>query len=370
MKTVDADAHVIETPATWKHMGPEELMYQPVAVSAPAGPRVEGRPQAQTEYWAIDGRLLPRERNIGLDTDRGARELSDVGKRLAHMDELEIDVQVLYPSLFLRPITRKPEAELALIRSYNRWLADIWKEGRGRLRWVALPPTLSLADPGVVRDELEFAAAHGACGIFMCGFSCDRLVTDPYFHPLFGMAQELGLPICFHAGIDSRPVHDFFENADGLAKFKFPVISACHALLLNEVPARYPELRWAFIETGAAWLPYVLGELERRFKRRGRRFPDDPLAANNMFVACQVTEDIGYIARIAGEDRLVVGTDYGHHDTSTEIEAMRLMKEKTNVAPNLIDNILGANACALYGLSGSQAERETTPCPSSTPTPT
>ncbi len=63
-----------------------------------------------------------------------------------------------------------------------------------------------------------------------------------------------------------------------------------------------------------------------------------------------VTDDIAYVAGIAGEDRLVVGTDYSHHDTSTEIEAMRLMKAQNKLKPRLIDKILGANANTLYGL--------------------
>ncbi len=46
----------------------------------------------------------------------------------------------------------------------------------------------------------------------------------------------------------------------------------------------------------------------------------------------------------------MVGTDYGHHDTSTEIEAMRLMKQQNKLAPAVIDKILGANASTLYGL--------------------
>lgn len=351
MATIDSDAHVIESPATWDSMQGGDLLYKPVTVSLPAGEAMEGRRQRQTEFWAIDGRLVERERNIGLDTDRGAREMSDIEKRLAHMDELTIDVQVLYPSLFLRPITRKPEAELAINRSYNRWLGDIWKAGGGRLRWVALAPLLSLGDPGLVRAELEVAKANGACGIFMCGLACDHQLSDPYFFPLYEIAQELDLAISVHAGNDALAVHDFFNNADGLSKFKFPVIGSFHALLMQEVPARFPNLRWAFVETGSAWLPYVLGELGRRFKRRGRRFSDDPMSDNNFYVACQVNEDIDYIASVAGRDCLVVGTDYGHHDTSTEIEAMRLMKEKSNIAPGLIDDILGANACALYGLA-------------------
>lgn len=351
MPTIDSDAHVIETPATWSYMEGSDLVHRPVTVSTAAEAATEGRPRKQTEFWGIDGKLIARQRNIGLDTGRGARELSDIEERLRHMDELTIDVQVLYPSLFLRPITRRPEAELALIRSYNLWLADIWKTGGGRLRWVAMAPLLSIGDPGLVRAELDFCKENGACGIFMCGLACDRQLTDPYFHPLYEMAQALDLPICLHAGNDSLAVHDFFVDADGLSKFKFPVIGAFHSLMLEEVPARFPKLRWAFVETGSAWLPYVLGELGRRFKRRGRRFSDDPMGDNNFYVTCQVNEDIDYIAGIAGADRLVVGTDYGHNDNASEIEAMRLMKEKSNIAPEIIDNILGPNACALYGLA-------------------
>ena len=42
--------------------------------------------------------------------------------------------------------------------------------------------------------------------------------------------------------------------------------------------------------------------------------------------------------------------DYGHQDQSSEIEAMRLMREKGEVEPRVIDKILGENAVALYGL--------------------
>lgn len=350
MRTVDADAHVIETSLTWQYMRNGAASFTPVEVTTPDGEKVEGRSGRQTEFWAIDGRLVPRERNIGRETAKEAREMRDIERRLAHMSDLSIDVQVLYPSLFLRPLTRKAQVELAMVRSYNHWLADIWKKGNGRLRWVALAPLLSLSDPALVREVLTEAKDHGACGIFMCGFSCDREVWDAYFHPLYTIAQELDLAICFHAGIDSYPVHDFFENSDGLAKFKFPVISAFHSLLLRAVPERFPQLRWAFVEAGSAWLPYVLGELKRRFQRRGRRLSEDTLKANNMWVACQVTEDLKYILQWTGEDQLVVGTDYGHHDTSTEIEAMRLLGAEQKMPKSVTDKILGSNACALYGL--------------------
>lgn len=46
-----------------------------------------------------------------------------------------------------------------------------------------------------------------------------------------------------------------------------------------------------------------------------------------------LSDDIAYIAGVAGEDRLVVGTDCGHHDSSTEIEAMGLMKAQNKLKP-------------------------------------
>ncbi len=353
MRSIDADAHVIETPATWDYMPPEDIMYKPVVVKlAGSDTRFDGAMEAPRQYWALDGRLIGRERNIGQDTDRASREMSDIQKRLDHMDDLGVDIQVLYPSLFLRPITREPQLELALIKSYNRWIADVSSRGKGRLRWVVLPPLLSMNDGSILRDELVFGKENGACGVFMCGLSVDREMTDPYFAPLFSLAQELDLPICFHAGNASYAVHDFFVKSDGFPKFKFPVLTAFNALLLKEIPKQYPELRWSFVETGASWVPYVMSELWRRFKARGKSYDAQrALAESNFFIAAQANEDIEYLARVVGEDRLMMATDYGHHDTSTELDAMLKVNDRAELSAALREKILSDNARVLYGLN-------------------
>jgi len=46
----------------------------------------------------------------------------------------------------------------------------------------------------------------------------------------------------------------------------------------------------------------------------------------------------------------VIGSDYGHNDTSSEIEALRTIKTKGEVEPRIIDKILYDNAKAFYGL--------------------
>ncbi len=61
-------------------------------------------------------------------------------------------------------------------------------------------------------------------------------------------------------------------------------------------------------------------------------------------------DDLPYILKYSGEDNIVIGSDYGHADTSAEIEALRKLKQKGEIEPRVIDKILYDNAKALYGL--------------------
>ncbi|HTI86907.1 MAG TPA: amidohydrolase family protein [Alphaproteobacteria bacterium] len=349
LATIDSDAHVLETPATWSYLKPDETAYSPLVVGyGDSGAQTRSNEgKAVKQAWVVEGRLQPKEVNVGSNTAEEAREMRDIEKRLAHMDELEIDVQVLYPTLFLRPVAQNPKSELALVRSYNRWLAEIWKKGKERLVWAAKPPILT---PSAWEDELRFAKDNGACSIFMRGLEAERRLSDPYFFPLYDLAQKLDLSIGVHAGNNSFQVWEVFREEGGFNKSKLMVIGAFHSLIIDGIPEKFPKVRWGFVETSAQWVPYVLNDLELRFKRRGKRLPKDTLKHYNMYVACQVTDDLPYVLQYAGEDNLVVGTDYGHHDTSAEIEALRMIKTDNKISAGAIEKILGPNAQALYGL--------------------
>jgi predicted TIM-barrel fold metal-dependent hydrolase len=169
MAVIDADAHVVETERTWEYMEEAESPFKPEVVVPKAG--------GDREYWLIEGRAFAKNTNIGKDTPDEAREVSNIATRLAHMDALAVDVHVLYPTIFLRPLTRRPEAEVALCRSYNRWLAETWRQGGGRLRWVVVPPVLSLDQ---ALEEIHCGREHGACGVFMRAVEGDRRLSDPY----------------------------------------------------------------------------------------------------------------------------------------------------------------------------------------------
>jgi len=346
MHIVDADAHVLECEATWSYLSKAEASFEPVAV------KVTTKNGGEEEFWLVDGLLQPKSQNMGTDTPRESRELTDVEARLCHMDQLGVDVQVIYPTVFLRPFTRRAEVEIALYRSYNRWLAEVWKAGKDRLRWVVLLPLLSM-DKAL--SELRWAEGNGACGVFMRGLEADKHLCDPYFFPLYEAAANLDLAICIHSGNGSFPMHDYYINETSFSKFKLLNVAAFNTLLFNGIPDLFPKLRFGFIESGAQWVPYAIHDLVRRIERqRGNprgKIKKNFLAENRFFVTCQTDDDLDYILQYSGDDSLVIGTDYGHSDVSAEIDALKTLRHLPGVTTCVADKILSENAKRLYGLS-------------------
>lgn len=348
MTTIDADAHVLESPRTWEYLDKEYKHYSPMVVTQVTGETVIGDGgNTVQEYWVVDGRIHNKQTNVGFDTSEEAREMTDVQARLDHMDELEINIQVIYPTLFLRPITTNAEIEFALCKAYNRWVADLCKPAPDRLLWAVCPPLLSMDR---VRDELKWSKENGACAIFIRALETGRMLSDPYFHPLFEMAAEFDMPIALHSGVADFEVHEKFRTDPGFNRFKCTGIGAFHDLLYSGLPSKFPKVRWGFVELSAQWVPYVLNDLRLRLERRGVDLPDTVLEDNNIYVACQVTDDLDWVLRDAGENNIVVGTDYGHNDTSTEILALRKIRTDGKIPESVVDKILGPNSARLYAL--------------------
>lgn len=347
MTVIDADAHVLETNRTWEYMAGPEKKYRPQIV------KPENGNAAGEEYWLVDGRLYVKSVNVGHDTPEASREMSDVAARIRHMDEMGVTMQVLYPTIFLRPITARPEIDLAISKSYNRWLADIWKMGKDRLAWAAVLPLLTM-DKAL--EELDFAVQNGARGVYVPGLVGDRRLSDPYFFPLYDALSEAGIPLCVHSATGSFTQHDLFVSEAGFCKFKLAVVGAFHTLIWDEIPVRFPKLRIGFIEVSAQWVPYAFHDLAKRFQqKRGITLSRDLLKDSRIFVACQTDDDLDYVLGYTGEDTIIIGTDYGHADTSSEIEALQKLKEDGKVGAHVVKKILDDNARALYGIDGVNA---------------
>ncbi|HVO94469.1 MAG TPA: amidohydrolase family protein, partial [Terriglobales bacterium] len=266
-------------------------------------------------------------------------------------------------TLFLMEATERPEVSTALRRSYNRWLANRCAESRGRLRWVCLPPLMNIEES---IKELQFAKDHGACGILKKGdLEAGKWPADPYFFPLYEEANRLDLPICVHIGSgtpDFVPAREF--SLGSFMRSQLPTVHAFHTIIRHQLPAKYPKLRFGIVEAGASWIPFIAYELKRRmekaadgagtFSQFARYTLDaDLMKSNRMYVTCQVDEDLPYIVKVAGEDNLMIGSDYTHRDQSMEFEFPRLLKEraeKGEITQSAVQKILYDNAKAFYGL--------------------
>lgn len=357
MLVVDADTHIDETEGTWEYLAPDEQKFKPSTLEL-AEPRgiVPGDTRPH-RMWQIAGRLMLRryrdDQRTG--TVKATRELLDVEARLRDMDRFGVDVQVLYPTLFLTKVTGRPEVDVALCRSYNRWIAEATAHSKGRLRWIALLPLLDI-ERSV--EELRWAAEHGACGILKHGLECDsRSSSDPYFFPVYEEAERLNLPICFHTGIGD-PDREIVRQV-GLHPVEtgFTAISAFEALVTAAVPDKFPKLRFGWIETSASWVPYLMHDLEAKRKRQTATLhfdiKRDLFRQSRFFVTCDTLDDFAYLMQFGLEDSLMVGSDYSHADQSAEIDAVRIICQKGEcgeIEPQLADKIVSHNPARFYGL--------------------
>ena len=70
-----------------------------------------------------------------------------------------------------------------------------------------------------------------------------------------------------------------------------------------------------------------MNHVEIAYRRQGKAWSDKKLLKeNHIYVACQTSDDLPYILEHVGDDNLVIGTDYGHNDTASEINALRKLK--------------------------------------------
>ena len=361
MAVIDADAHVVETRHTWEYVDRSQQQHKPVIFT---------NEQTAQETILIDGRIagLPgfgvgevvtaqRALERGIPVDRrvsvseGAFAMENVEARIADMDEFGVDVQVLQPTLFLTAYSDRVATQVALCGAYARWMADITKDHQNRLRWAVPLPVLSIPDS---IDLLRFAHDNGAVSVFMRPFETHWPIYDPYFDPLYEEAVRLNMAIGVHVGNGHSEFTEYLRQHVGFGRgflpFVFPTAAAFHGTISSGLPLRHPKLRMGFLEASASWVPWVLNDLHRR--EEGKEFPEGLLREYRLFVACMTTDDIPYLTQHSdiGEDSLVIGTDYGHTDVASEVDAIQTLKTKGDLSPKVVKKILEDSPGALYAL--------------------
>jgi uncharacterized protein len=374
MGYIDADGHLEESTATFddKYLDPGFRAQRPRVA------QVDG-----LVYWVIDEQLFPRRvgrgpNNLGTPTNYegkpsphalnkpesiGCMELTDLKARLQIMDEEEIAVQVIYPTLFLAyPLSSNPSLVTALCSSYNRWLGD-WLSGEERLKWAAV---VNLDEVEAAAREVRQAKRLGASAVMVLGTAGDRQLDDPQLFPFYESVCAEALPLAVHVGWASPAINNLYTHIypSGVVAFHFPVLMAFAALISGGVLDRFPKLRAVFLEAGSMWVPYMIDRLNHRFQNQGKtlmRFlPQtkpvqaqevmDYIKTGNLFFSAELEDFIlPQVMQLVGEKQVVMGTDMPHGDR--ERFAARHLRQREDLSNEAKTNILEHNPARLYNLS-------------------
>jgi predicted TIM-barrel fold metal-dependent hydrolase len=361
---LDADTHIAESEAMWSYIDKEMYPRRPVLVRIPDDTWYHDR----NAFWLIDGEIFPKpagKASFSLitpsaqkkESGRGdihlaVRELTDPAARLKDMDKIGVEIQILYPTLFLVYLTDDPQLEVALCRAYNRFIANACAKAPDRLKWVAIPP---LRDIEASLAEIKWAKEQGAVGVFFRGMEGNLTLDNPYFSPIYALAEKLDLTICIHTGSGSRHLMQLFdvERNHTFAHNRVLPVVAFRDLVANRIPEQFPRLRFGFIEAAASWVPYIFHVLRRSVRSDLKhKNPQDLFRDYRFWIACEADEELPHLLTYIGEDHIVIGSDYGHNDPSKEPEFVKNMRAREDVAPQIIEKILCQNPRQLYGLDG------------------
>jgi predicted TIM-barrel fold metal-dependent hydrolase len=358
---VDVDSHREPTPS-WNEIG--EYIENPVMRSHFQS-RMAGRgaPQYVNASFATGhsfqdmfGRV-PHQggQNEEVDDDSVHRDI--ILCRRA-MDAMGINAQVVFPTTLLAlGMSPLPEGESQIAYAYNRWFAERFCTEEPRIKFF---PFLPFRDPDMsLRIVREFAGKPGVVGFLVTSLRYDPVHHNKYMR-LYAELESMGYPIAFHAG-------PTWDNDDWMATMnRFISVHAisfvhCNIVhmtnwIINGIPERFPALKTIWIESGLAWVPYLMQRLDHEFLKRTNeaplltRLPSEYM--REMYYTSQPMEkdhlDLleSTFGAINADSQLLYASDWPHwdFDLPSSIFDLPFLSEQGK------RNILGENARKLFNL--------------------
>jgi predicted TIM-barrel fold metal-dependent hydrolase len=273
------------------------------------------------------------------------------------MDCMALDYQVFFPSalLFLgmHP-QREIEAELAT--AYNRWIVEHVLPHEPRMKAMLYLPfnTPEAAEATVKR----FLGASGVVGFLVTSTRYQPVHANEYMR-LYAMLEEAGMPIGFHAHHNwhneyTRHLNRFLS----MHAISFVLSNMIHLTnwVINGLPVRFPRLKVLWIESGLAWLPFLMQRLDHEYLMRVSeaplldRLPSEYIS--QMYYTMQPMEATnlklleGTFEAIHADTQLLYASDWPHWDFDVPAKVFDLpfLDERAR------RNILGLNAARVFNL--------------------
>jgi uncharacterized protein len=298
-------------------------------------------------------RLTGREREQA--PPGGHRDIS-LTKRW--MDAMGIDMICLFPTpmLTLGAVPRR-DVENELAMAYGRWLCDRILAHEPRIKSMLYLP---FNDPRAsIRMVEELGDKPGVIG-FMVTAPHRRGCYENDYMPLYSMLQERNLPLGFHGSFTwHEQTFATFNRFIVVHSLGFTFFNMAHMAnwVINALPERFPKLKLIWIESGLAWLPFLMQRLDNEFMMRTseapglKRKPSEYM--REMYFTSQPMEMVenremleATFKMINAETQLLYASDYPHWDMDlpSTIYDLPFLSETAK------RNILGGNAQRLFNL--------------------
>ena len=277
------------------------------------------------------------------------------------MNAMGVDIACMFPTPMLNLAScARVDVQVGLATAYNHWLCDKILAEDPRIKSMLYLP---LHDPlACLEIVLEFADKPGVIGFMITAPHYASIYNNDYAK-VYSTLQERGLPLAFHAGFPSGDAGLKLTNRFiSLHALGFPWFNMIHLTnwIINGMPERFPRLNTIWIESGLAWIPFLMQRLDNEFMMRSsdapmlKRLPSDYM--RDMFFSSQPMERVKNakalevtFEMIDAPKRLLYSSDYPHWDMDlpSTIYDLPFLSEVEK------RNILGENARKLFGLDAT-----------------
>jgi predicted TIM-barrel fold metal-dependent hydrolase len=357
---VDVDAHVTET-AFWSEIVErmDNDVYRQMAAAfrdrggSPAG-LINTTPGML--YQDVFGRI-PHQQRLAEAVPPGRVHAQVTLVRRA-MDSMGIDYMVVFPTpMLVLGMHPQADVEVAIGNAFNRWLVEDLLPQDPRIKAMLYLP---FNHPEACTEVVErFADAPGVIGFSVTSTRFRPVHHDSYM-PLYSAIQASGKPLGFHSGFhwgdQSMQQCNRFISMHALSFVHFNLVHLSN-WVINGLPERFPRLKVVWIESGLAWVPFIMQRLDSEYMMRSseapllRRRPSEyirdmyftsqPLERSNL----KLTE--ATFEAINAETQLLFSSDWPHwdFDLPSSITTLPFLDEKAR------RNILGLNAAKLFDLT-------------------
>jgi predicted TIM-barrel fold metal-dependent hydrolase len=311
------------------------------------------------QHQSLSGRLI-RYRNEHLETFKNPAVHPEVEFTMTEMQAIGIDYQVVFPTALLAlGMHPDPVIETQMAWAYSRWLTEEILPHSPHIKTMLYLP---MNQPEACLKFVEhFGDKPGVVG-FMVTSARYRPVHANEYMPLYRAIEERGLPLSFHA-----IYHQQERMFEGMNRFLsvhalgFIFYNLVHItnMVVNGIPERFPKLKLLWIESGLAWIPFLMQRLDNEYMMRSseapllKRLPSEYM--REMFYTTQPIENGNLEAleltmrMINAETQLLFSSDYPHWDFNlpSTIWDLPFLSETAK------RRILGQNAWELFKLDRS-----------------